>query len=102
MLRSPALRRSVLKARVRSVGSIDLPSRVCLSSLSGLLAREGVHLASIGDQSRDWYSRFTVKESSAIVHVVSELNGPVGDLNAGDVWSISISRDYARWRLPIS
>lgn len=80
----------------------EFESRVCLSSLSGLMAREGVHLASIEDQSRDWCSRFTVEESSAIVHVVSGLNGPVGDLNAGDVWSISVSRDYARWRLPIS
>ncbi|MEV5338570.1 hypothetical protein AB0K93_08790 [Streptomyces sp. NPDC052676] len=80
----------------------EFESRVCLNSLSGLMAREGVHLASIEDQSRDWYSRFAAEESSAIIHVVSGANGPVGDLHAGDVWSISISRDYARWRLPVS
>lgn len=77
-------------------------SRIKFDDLEGLLATEGIHLDRIGDRIQEPHARFSIAESGAIVHVLTVEAGGVGRPGIGDVWSISVARDFPRRAVPIS
>ncbi|KOU32577.1 hypothetical protein ADK53_21810 [Streptomyces sp. WM6373] len=77
-------------------------SRIKFDDLQEQLATEGIRLDRIGDRTQDPHARFSVAKSGAIVHVLTVEPEGVGRPRIGDVWSISVARDFPRRSAPIS
>lgn len=69
-----------------------LESRVRFSDLQANATAEGLQLAQIRDPGGHLHSRFSVMESKAIVHVLEADSGD--NLRQGDIWSVSLARDF--------
>ncbi|MFE5243203.1 MULTISPECIES: hypothetical protein [unclassified Streptomyces] len=78
----------------------ELESRVRFGDLQGSVTAEGLRVAQISDRARHLHSRFSVMESRAIVHVLEADSGDI--LRRGDVWSVSLARDFTARAAPIS
>ncbi|OBQ48256.1 hypothetical protein A4U61_24075 [Streptomyces sp. H-KF8] len=78
----------------------ELESRVRFSDLQVNATAEGLQVAQIGDRGRHLHSRFSVMESRAIVHVLEADSGDI--LRRGDIWSVSLARDFTARAAPIS
>lgn len=76
-----------------------LESRINFSDLQANATAEGLQVAQIGDRGRHLHSRFSVMESRVIVHVLETDSGDI--LRRGDVWSVSLARDFTARAAPI-
>ncbi|WP_406729514.1 hypothetical protein WJ438_40400 [Streptomyces sp. GD-15H] len=77
-----------------------LESRIKFSDLQANATAEGLQVAQIGDRGRHLHSRFSVMESRVIVHVLETDSGDI--LRRGDVWSVSLARDFTERAAPVS
>ncbi|MFI7173471.1 hypothetical protein [Streptomyces spororaveus] len=75
--------------------------RINFRDLEERMAAEGIRLRRIDDRLQEPHARFAVAESAAILHVVTAELGGMGRPHKGDVWSISLARDFDRRELPI-
>ncbi|WP_395576848.1 hypothetical protein [Streptomyces sp. BK79] len=78
----------------------EMESRVRFSDLQANATAEGLQVAQISDRGRHFHSRFSVMESRAIVHVLETDSGD--SLRRGDIWSVSLARDFTARAAPIS
>ncbi|MFC9822445.1 hypothetical protein ACFWG6_03725 [Streptomyces erythrochromogenes] len=77
--------------------------RIPFSLLEERTSSQGICLHRIDDGRQELHSRYAVTESACIVHALTAETGGAGSgrTTAGDVWSISLARDFDRRRLPI-
>lgn len=73
-------------------------SRIKFSDLQANATIEGLQVTQIDNRSGHLHSRFSVMESGVIVHVLETDFGDV--LRQGDVWSVSLARDFSARAAP--
>ncbi|NUL04174.1 hypothetical protein HRW07_13210 [Streptomyces lunaelactis] len=71
-------------------------STVRMGDLIESLAVCGVRHDLILDRNQERHKRFSVEEAPAIIHVLANDFDTAGSLKSGDVWSISLPRDFGR------